>query len=157
MLDFRYVSCVINLVLCSLNLPFESSHSYIIDCLDAGYKLPMRGFYYLNISPSTRKAMEGFIDPFGDRYVSQITRLHELFVILLFSELSFVDDVLPPELSKILHIVDDSIARLERKQAMSTSSTTNKRKAAAIEQMGALTSSERQLILDWNRKIKGKW
>ena len=84
--------------------------------------------------------MEGSIDPFGD---------------------SFVDDVLPPELSKILQNVDDSIARLERKQLLSTSSssssTTNKRKAAALEQMGELTKSEKQLIQDWNRKIKGKW
>ena len=46
--------------------------SYIVDCLDAGYKLPLRGFYYLSIGAATRKLMAGSIDPFGDRYVLEI-------------------------------------------------------------------------------------
>ncbi len=41
--------------------------SYIIDCLDAGYKLPLRGFYFLSISNTTRRIMKGQLDPFGDR------------------------------------------------------------------------------------------
>lgn len=100
---------------------------YIVDCVDAGRKLPYRRYYFLNLSPTTAQQLKGVVDLFGD---------------------SFTDDIDEKTLLAIFHNVENMIDMIEKKKTPKVS-LLKKRKAAPVIEPVAPEEDELLAVDDW--------
>lgn len=65
-----------------------------MDCVRTLTKVPLKGFYYLSMSPETQKEMKGKYDVFGD---------------------SFTDEITPKDLMAVFKNIEPVVERFQRK------------------------------------------
>jgi DNA ligase-4 len=109
---------------------------YVVDCLLAKKKMPIKGFYYLAVSPKTQEEMNGSYDVFGD---------------------SYLQDLSEKDLSSIFTNIEIMISRIERKAEPTKKYVNKKRKAqhalANVVQQGP-DEEELLALSEWEKMKK---